>query len=226
MRPVESCILIAMLGIACTAPATAGPREDGAELPRPHRDGVGGRSTAPRGHYLPARDLIAASNRASDPRTGDATALPLPRAVRPDRPLRVVVLYYREGMRPGEETVFPPHHQVTLDATTGRVLESTPVTPAALGVARDPGVPTRGFGLDPAMTASEFWERTDRLMELSAPVWALYATGASALDEGNRNLVAEYETCFRRIAKAPLLPYYEAISGDFLAWLARVLGRR
>jgi hypothetical protein len=169
--------------------------------------------------FRSARDVLAAASEAHQPRSGEAEALPLPRS----RGVDVVVLYYREGMRPGEETVYPPHHQVTVDAATCEVVESRPCTPAELGVAKATGEPTAGFGLDPSMPAAEFWERMARFRDLSAAVWELYADGVAQLDPSGRALVADYAACLRRVTKAPLTPYYEAVAGDFLEWLERVL---
>jgi hypothetical protein len=183
------------------------------------------RRVSSRMRYMPARDVIGAASASHQPRTGEAAALPLPRRAQAPHALHVVVLFYREGMRPGEEIVFPPHRMVSVDPVTGSIVESRPSSPAALGVARSPGVPQRGFGLDPAMTASEFWQRTDRFMELSAAVWELYDDGATLLDPVSRGVVAEYDACFRSISKQPLMPYYEAIAKDFFQWLGRVLGR-
>lgn len=169
--------------------------------------------------FRSAQDVLAAASEAFQPRSGVAAALPLPR----NRGGQVVVLFYREGMRPGEETVYPPHHQVIVDAATGEVVESRPCTPAELGVAKAPGEPTAGFGLDPSMPVAEFWERVARFRDLSAAVWELYADGALSLDPASRALVDDYSTCLRRVAKAPLLPYYEAVAGDFLDWVEAVL---
>ena len=176
--------------------------------------------------YISAHEAVGAANGAYDMCTGEAAALPLPRRSEPTRALHVVVLFYEEGMAPGEETVFPPHHVVTVDPATGDVVESRPCSPSDFGVAQAPGAPTQGFGLDPDLTADEFWELKDRFMDLSPAVWELFASEATSLDPADTGVVRRYDACFRRIAKAPLMPYYEAIAGDFLEWMSEVLGER
>lgn len=175
--------------------------------------------------YKSVCELIGAAGTAYEQRTGEASALPLPQMAKPGGALRVVILYYRESTRFGDETVFPPHHMVSVDPASAKVVEARPCTPAQFGLALAPGAATRGLGLDPAMPASEFWTRTDRFMELSPTVWALYAERAIRLAPPARAIVAEYDACLRRIAKTPLLPYYEAVAGDFFDWLDKVLGR-
>lgn len=141
-----------------------------------------------------------------------------------DDSIHCIVLYYREGT-PGQEIVYPPHFIVRVDAATGDVVESRAVVPRDLGVSQEPRAPTKGFGLDPDMTGSEYRASKDRFMEISSPVWEIYATGVTTLHGQDADLVREYDTIYRRIAKAPLIPYYEAVAPDFFEWLGTVLAQ-
>ena len=134
--------------------------------------------------------------------------------------LRLVVLYYREPSD-GKESVFPPHQMVIVDPRSKEVVESKPCTPREFGVDQEAGQPIEGFGL--RVTVNEFWDRKIRLKEISPTIWDLYAEGNTQLEPEARDLVREYFTCYQRIAKAPLIPYYEAIGEDFFRWIEKVL---
>lgn len=153
--------------------------------------------------------------------TGVAMTLPLP--IKIGQKLHIIIFFYKEGMRPGEEIVYPPHHKIAIGAATGNVIENTPVTPKNLGVTKDPNIATEGFGLDPSMTADEFWSLVDRFFEISPFVWKIYKTGLTRQSNRDLEVIREYNSIFHRIAKAPLIPYYEAVASDFLEWLSKVL---
>lgn len=137
--------------------------------------------------------------------------------------LHVVVLCYREGPLRTPEILFPPHHKAVVDAATCELVEEGPCVPRDFGVAQSPKTPIEGFGIDPNLSADEYWRRVDRTKEIAPAVWELYDTGSTALGETSRALVREYDLCFRSTLKAPLLPYYEAVAKDFLDWVARVV---
>jgi len=70
------------------------------------------------------------------------------------------------------------------------------------------------------MTSDEFWYLVDRFYAISPAVWQMYKTGSVQ----NRDILKEYHAIFRRIAKAPLIPYYEAVAPDLFDWLSKKLG--
>ncbi len=77
--------------------------------------------------------------------------------------------------------------------------------------------PIEGFGLDPNMTSDEFWNLTDRFFEISPLVWKMYKNESTLK---KMDIIKEYHAIFRRIAKAPLIPYYEAVAPDLFDWLS------
>jgi hypothetical protein len=173
--------------------------------------------------YKPARELTDIASSKLGLSTGVAETLPLPRRV--DDSMRVIVMHYREGLKP-RESVYPPHSIATIDAATGEIVEARNCLPADLGVAQQPGEPTVGFGLDPEMTGDDFWELTDRFLDISPQVWEIYARGSTQLPSEDLDLVLYYRFLYSRIAKAPLIPYYEAVAADFFEWMDEVQSSR
>lgn len=170
--------------------------------------------------FRTAEEIIGQANEHHEGMSGEAEALPLP--IKQGSDVHGILLYYKEGMVPGEEIVYPPHFMVTIDASTGDIIESKSCVPSDFGVPQEPGVPTEGFGLDTDMSVDEFWDSMDRFMEISSAVWEIYATGAATLDPRNADIVREYNSIYKRIAKEPLIPYYEATAPDFFKWLSQV----
>lgn len=168
--------------------------------------------------FCTGEKIIGRANERHEVMAGEAAALPLPQKMGDS--VYVVILYYREGVRPGEEVIYPPHFIVTVDASTGDIIKSTTCVPADFGVPRKPGSRTVGFGLDPEMSADVFWDLTDRFMDISSRVWEIYSTKITRLDSRNAKVIREYDSIYRRIAKKPLVPYYRAIAADFFRWLS------
>lgn len=173
--------------------------------------------------FKSTEEIVGISLKAADPCDGEAAALPIP--IKRGESLNIVHLFYKEGTAPGEETVYPPHFRSTIDAETGDIVEAGPCEPLDFNVNQPTNVPTEGFGLDPGLTGEEYQIRKRRFMRLSPDIWELYSAGATTLADEQRALVADFNYCFRTIAKAPLMPYYEAIGSDFFTWLARALER-
>jgi len=167
-----------------------------------------------------ATEIIDIATKAHNGTRGETTALPLPTIE--NGSVVVSVLFYTEGLQPDTETLFPPHGRANIEAERGNIIEVDKCVPSDFNVPHEAGVPIDGFGLD-HVTADEFWERMDRFQDISADVWQLYAEGNTQLEPEAQDLVREYFTCYQRIAKAPLIPYYEAIAGDFFRWIEKVL---
>jgi hypothetical protein len=173
--------------------------------------------------FKSAEEILYIAQKSYGIHAGVAESLALPTKI--GQKVHIVVLYYREGMRPGEEIIYPPHHKITIDAATGKVVENRPVTPRDLGVSKDPGAATEGFGLDPAMTADAFWDFYDRFINISPAVWEIFKTGETQLSDQDLEVIKEYNAIFLCIAKTPFLPYYKAVASDFFDWLSRALSR-
>ncbi len=171
--------------------------------------------------FKPTEEIIYIAQMSYGIHTGVAMTLPIPTKI--GQKVHITVFFYKEGMRPGEEIVYPPHHKITIGAATGNVIENTPVTPKDLGVPKALDAATEGYGLDPAMTSDEFWNLVDRFFEISPIVWEIYKTGLTRPSNQELKVIREYNSIFRRIAKAPLLPYYKAVASNFLEWLSKVL---
>ncbi len=167
-----------------------------------------------------AEEILYIAQKGYGIRSGDAMTLPMPTKV--GQQVYIIILYYREGMRPGQEIIYPPHHKVLINAASGKVIENSPIRPGDLGVPMAPGTATKGFGLDPKMTPDEFWNLFDRFYFISPTVWEIYQKGNNQLSAQDLKILQEYNSIFYRIGKKPSLPYYTAIASDFLNWLAEV----
>ncbi|MFQ5570018.1 MAG: hypothetical protein ACE5G0_10110 [Rhodothermales bacterium] len=171
---------------------------------------------------LSAHELSAVSGSTVINVIPEPTAEALPLATRRGRRVQVVFLYYEESMVPGEEVLYPPSYILVLDASTGEVVRFEACSPQTLGVEARADQATVGFGLDPTMPASEFWNLTDRFLDISAIVWAAFAEDASQYDPETLAYIEDYRRIFERIAKVPLVPYYKAVAPDFFRWLDEV----
>ena len=169
-----------------------------------------------------ARELLEIAGATSSQVLPDETARSLPLATRSGSSVTVVILYYKESVIPREEIVYPPHRIMVLDAVSGEILRFERCSPRDLGVNKPAGVPEEGFGLDPEMSADEFWEKVDRFLDLSQIVWEVFALGTTTVDWKTAIVLREYYSLFRQIAKKPLMPYYQAVAKDFLDWLSRM----
>jgi len=168
-----------------------------------------------------ARELLEIAGDASSKVLSDETAESLPLATKSGSTVRIVILYYKESMRPGEEIMYPPHHIMIIDAESGKIVSFKPCSPSELGVNKSLDVPEKGFGLEPQMNSTEFWRKTDHFLELSQIVWITFALGTIP-DSQTVAIIREYYSLFKQIAKKPLLPYYKAIAPDFLNWLSQI----
>ncbi len=170
-------------------------------------------------NLLSTREIFGIANR-NHPISvgGEAQMLPLP--TKKGETVAVVILYYNEPFQQGKEIVYPPHHKITINAETGAVIENKAVTPSDFGMSQAEPEPVEGFGLDPNLTSDEFWYLVDRFYAISPAVWQMYKTGSVP----NRDILKQYHAIFRRIAKAPLIHYYEAVAPDLFDWLSRKLG--
>jgi hypothetical protein len=166
-----------------------------------------------------ARELLEIAGATSSQVLPDEIAETLPMASKSAHNLYVIILYYREI--PRKELIYPPHYMMILDAVLGKVVRFEPCTPDSIGVKKPVGIPEEGYGLDPNMSAREFWEKTDRFLDLSKTIWQIYISDNMKMDSQTKNIIKEYYSIFEKIAKKPLLPYYHAIASDFLDWLSR-----
>ncbi len=174
----------------------------------------------------PARELAAVATGASLGRAGDDESLPIAaRKKSKSQDLHVVILYHGVDMAPRAERITPPYYAVTVNAVTAEVVDSGPVAPADFGVDQTPHVVIEGFGLDPSMTPERRLASRERLRDISHVEWELYDRKVKNLSDDQLELVRAYDEHFRRIAIAPLLPYYQAIGGDFLLWVLRLAAR-
>lgn len=169
-------------------------------------------------NLLSTREIFEIANRNYQISVGgEAQTLPLP--TKKGETVAIVILYYNEPFHFGKEIVEPPHHKITIDAGTGEVIENHEVTPPDFGMSQANLEPAEGFGLDPNMTSDEFWYLVDRFYEISPRVWEMYKTQSVQ----NRDILREYHVIFRRIAKAPLVPYYKIVASDLFDWLSKKL---
>lgn len=152
---------------------------------------------------------------------GEARTLPLP--TKTGETVYIVMLYYLEPYHLGKEIVYPPHRKIVINPATGELVENTEVTPTDFGMSQDAMVPAEGFGLDPDLTSDEFWQLRDRFFKISPLVWEMYKNESTHPRFQDMDILREYHAIFRRIAKAPLVPYYEAIASDMFDWLSSAL---
>ncbi len=170
----------------------------------------------------PARELLEIARATSSQVLPFQTARSLPLATRSGSTVKVVILYYKESVIPKKEIVYPPHHIMVLDSVSGEIVRFESCSPKDLGVNKPAGVPEEGYGLDPEMSADDFWEKVDRFLDLSRTVWEVFALGTTTVDWKTAIVLREYYSLFRQIAKKPLMPYYQAVAKDFLDWLNRM----
>jgi hypothetical protein len=171
--------------------------------------------------FMSAEAICASAEESHEAGVGAAIALPLPSGS--GQEIEITLLYYQEALDPTRELLLPPHFLVTVDPRAGKVLQGRACVPLDFGVEDEPEEPIEGFGLDPEMSAEVFWILRDRFYELSSPVWALYASGSTRLTLDEVAMIREYHSIFHNIAKAPLIPYYEAVAADFFEWMGEVL---
>jgi len=171
-----------------------------------------------RGHLKNAQEILGIAGAEHDVLTGEAEALPLPIGEATD--LKIAVLYYSESTKIDEEVVYPPQRIVVVDPIDGEISDSSSCSPEDFDLSDDP---VEGFGLDPNMSADEFWEKSDRLLDISVDVWEIYRRGTSAISEGEKAVVREYDSLFKQVTKKPLLPYYTKLSPEFLSWIEKAL---
>lgn len=164
-----------------------------------------------------ARELALRAEARIPPSEDMALSLPIPMG--PRVPLCIAFFAYEEGAQEGLELVYPASFLVRLDPRSGQVIEARPWTPRELGLDLDPEEPTLGFGLPEDLSGEAYWAENDRLMELSARVWAAWASGIAASSQGIREQAREVDRLFKRVALAPHRSTYAAMGADFLAWL-------
>jgi hypothetical protein len=172
---------------------------------------------------LSVQELLTVAGQTSSRSLPIETATTLPIATMSEGKLRVVILYYKEISRPGtDKKMYPPHHIMVLDPSSGEIIKFEECKPKDFGIDRKPDQAEMGDGLDPKMPGDEFQTKKRRLLEISPSVWEAFASGSTSVDGKSLATVKEYDEIFKRIAKKPLLPYYHAVATDFFEWLAKV----
>ena len=166
-----------------------------------------------------ARELLEIAGSTVSKVLPDETAESLPVATKSGTAIQMVILYYDESMIPGKEIVYPPHHIIVIDTSSGKIIRFDSCTPSKLGVDKPADIPEEGFGLDPKLSADDFWKKRDRFLELSPIVWKLFKLNPAKSDSKAIQIIREYYSIFKEIAKKPLIPYYHAVARDFFKWL-------
>lgn len=168
--------------------------------------------------FLEAGELLARANLAAG-RSGYAGSIPLPSGV---ERVTIVVFYYRRAITPKARVVFPPRYLVHLDPTTGAVLSERALQRGQLG----PDVP-----LEAPLPRHEderrvgdvdaFWRHYERLLSAFHEVHWLFASGGVRLSKQEAARLVTCAELFEEVAEKRVLPWYEAASGPFLAWMRR-----
>jgi len=171
--------------------------------------------------FIAAEEIDMLAHECFETGVGDAAALPMPSGSGDE--IRVTVMFYKEPIIPKHQLMEPPYYLVTIAPTTGDVVEARACLPSEFGVPEEPGVATEGFGLDPSLTGTEYRALKSRFFEISSDIWSIFATGSTRLSPDERALLREYRTIYKRIAKAPLKPYYESVASVFFEWMDHVL---
>jgi hypothetical protein len=143
---------------------------------------------------------------------GPALSLPLPRR---RAAVEVVFMVYAEAVRQGAEELVPPRALLVFDPRTGALIAEQPCRPRDFGVDAEPDARSVGFGLE--LRGAEYRAGRDRLLAIATGVWESFA-GAAPLDSAAVARVREHDEIFARIAKKPLLPYYESLGAEYFLW--------
>ncbi len=147
---------------------------------------------------------------------GPALALPLPQKA---GGLVVVFMEYGETVRSGVEELVPPCAVWIVDPERGDVVAREARVPRDFGVEAAPDTVVQGFGLE--VDGETYWAEHDRFLAIAPRVWAAFRDHdtVATLDAETRALLEEHDNLFARIAKKPLLPYYEHVGAEYFAWV-------
>lgn len=135
----------------------------------------------------------------------------------------LLVMYYIGNVRPGGGAVLPPHHALTIDGVTGKVLRSWACRPEDLGIdaAAEP-LAARLEASVPPLVAAERHGKRERVFDLSPEVWRLFASGAASFTSEEREMVLEYRQTLAQITRADVLRFYAGAASRFFAWTVAV----
>lgn len=149
----------------------------------------------------------------------DSGGMSLPMPSKRNEKLNIVVFFYGTSIAAGEWRIFPAHHVMHLDAQSGEVLDFRSIKPQDLGISHAPGqaLYSAKFNPSPDPQAEKHYSKLDRFFKISPNVWNAYMEGK--VRQETKPLVQEYVALFGEVAKAPLIPYYKALSPDFFRWL-------
>lgn len=167
--------------------------------------------------YLSAQELSGIADKKSGlPDDSGGMSLLFPKLI--SGKLYVMVFFYRSTIG-SQHRIYSPHYVMTLNPISGEAFERRKIVPRDLGFDNEATIlifdeKIEAKKKDPA---NESWaEKYHRLLEISPHVWSIYQNGSP---QNSAEVIREYKELFIRFSKAPLFPYYKALSPDFFNWL-------
>jgi hypothetical protein len=148
-----------------------------------------------------------------------AYTLPVPKKIESE--MVILVLFYYETGPMNHRTVHLPERVMYLNPVTGEVQKFCAIRSEEVGI-KEPLTTVLGAGVDPMMTGDEFYDLRQRFLDISAEVWAAFASGKTEFETPKQAIIKEYESLFLRITKKEVAPFYVMSSPHFFKWLRTV----
>lgn len=163
-------------------------------------------------HFIPASQARESAGRAASKILPDEVGetRPFPRR-EGDTVVLMVLYYWRSGSHP---TARPPHYALTLDPTSGQVVDLKPCYAAELGI-RTPTAPIPEV-VGPKDVKS-FIAHETRWLAIASDVWSAFA--ANDHTSAACDLAREYWALFTHMEHPDVAPFYVDASPDFFAYL-------
>ena len=155
-----------------------------------------------------------------EPDFSAAMLLPVPRIV--GATVEAWVGYYIEWGLPGQRIVEPLSHLMRLSAEDGSLIALGPTSLARLGVAVPPP-PVPGVDFDPTLDGAGYAQLEGHLLAISRSVWQMFVDGRPPYSPAVAPILQSYREAFARVVKAPVAPFYIALSEDFFRYVG-ILG--
>lgn len=143
-------------------------------------------------------------------------SLPIP--VRLDGPVRVAFFYAPAQPLPNVTRLAAPTRVVWLDQA-GTVVRVESVTPQTYGQAVQPGELLGEYRLPSDMAAGQYLSQRERLFGLYDQLVPAGAGQTNLTPSATQVAAREFVALFTELAEPPLLPYYDALGGDFFTWV-------
>jgi len=145
-----------------------------------------------------------------------------------DTGLKIILLYYRGVIRPGEGTVIsPPLLKMTLNANSG-AFESLVESPKELEPPTNAPIPDPPNLIKPGpeVTWQELAVEQQKLLDLYDVLLPGFAANAISPEPQQQRAAEEFNRLFDRLAEPPLRWYYLKTGSGFFSWVNRAAGKR